>query len=309
MFCEHCGNQISDTAKFCPHCGAKVAAPIPSQGSSQPPSMSGQRLVACTACGSHELRQLSHGVYLCEYCGSRFLVDDDKTITDAEVVDAQVLAAYLKANDYSDKEDYTNELQTLVAVLPLAPNNTVLRNKIGRAYRRLGLNDKALEQYNKAMELDPDNPSSYANIGILNLILDNCSEAKTYLEKALGMIEKNPDSATPGDKATFWGNYAYCVGKMGDKTRAYQLLDKAEKMGYKNGDTMRQLLKQNSSGANTNGQATDAGKDANKKESASGLLGWLILFGAALLWRFNQNTPALIAAIVGVLVLLLGKKK
>ena len=45
MFCENCGHQISDTAKFCSACGHPVGT-APSPGTVAPPCRSSQTRIA-----------------------------------------------------------------------------------------------------------------------------------------------------------------------------------------------------------------------------------------------------------------------
>lgn len=45
MFCENCGHQISDTAKFCSACGHPVGT-APSPGVGAPPNCSSQARIA-----------------------------------------------------------------------------------------------------------------------------------------------------------------------------------------------------------------------------------------------------------------------
>ena len=42
MFCENCGHQISDTAKFCSACGHPVGT-APSPGAEAPPAVPAKR--------------------------------------------------------------------------------------------------------------------------------------------------------------------------------------------------------------------------------------------------------------------------
>ena len=110
-------------------------------------------------------------------------------------------------------------------------NNTVLL-RLGRAYWRLGLPEKAIEYYRIAEELYPGDPIVYSNIGAAYIKLGHYAEAKVQYEKSISLIESDPMSACAEDIAITYGNYALCIGKLGDLTGARENLVKAEQLGY-----------------------------------------------------------------------------
>lgn len=77
-------------------------------------------------------------------------------------------------------ERYNELMQEMTA---LDPSNPDLYNNLGVANAKLGLNDEAIKYYNKAIELNPENPGALINIAVLIL-----SGEKEYNEKmnALG---------------------------------------------------------------------------------------------------------------------------
>ncbi|MFT5435915.1 MAG: tetratricopeptide (TPR) repeat protein [Ulvibacter sp.] len=77
-------------------------------------------------------------------------------------------------------ERYNELMQEMIA---LDPSNPDLYNNLGVANAKLGLKDEAIKYYNKAIELNPENPGALINIAVLIL-----AEEKDYNEKmnALG---------------------------------------------------------------------------------------------------------------------------
>ena len=75
MFCENCGHQISDTAKFCSACGHPVGT-APSPGAVAPPAVPAKRESPRLAmAASHECPEHagSHG---CSECRSLILTPE-----------------------------------------------------------------------------------------------------------------------------------------------------------------------------------------------------------------------------------------
>jgi len=62
---------------------------------------------------------------------------------------------------------------------------------LGLAYRRMGNNEKAVEHYARAIELDPADPKAYINIGPALIDLGQIDEA---ISRYLAGLEQQPDS-------------------------------------------------------------------------------------------------------------------
>ena len=188
------------------------------------------RSMTCEFCGGRKLKKIRKGEYVCEYCGSRFLynADDD---SDDEQVQARLMAVFGKADEYEEKGDLENELQTLVEGLEIAPDDCTLMLKIGRAYRKLGEPKKAYEYYRKAEQLDPTDPVVYNNLGSLYLTQECYAEARPYMEKCMRMIETDPLSASIGEIAVIYNNYALSEGMAGDRNLARKYLKLAKEKG------------------------------------------------------------------------------
>ncbi len=230
MFCIYCGTRLPDNAAFCPACGAKVA--VVKVAEKTRPSGAGLRAAVCAACGSGNLRRIAKGEYLCEHCGSRFYTEEPDDVMSPEEKQAKLLVLFSEANSHAGKGDYQEELRTLSKGLELLPQDCTLLLKLGRACSRLGLIQEALEYYRQAEQANPDDPIVYVNQAVIYLNQDMPAEARPLLEKALAMIDADPLSASAGDVAVTCGNYALCIGKLGDLAGARKYLRMAKAKGY-----------------------------------------------------------------------------
>ena len=231
MFCIYCGTRIPEDAAFCPACGSKVA--VIKVAEKKPPSGSGMHAVMCASCGSSNLKRVGKGEYLCEHCGSRFFTEEADGGMSPEEKKAKLMALFAEAERFAEKDDYGAELGVLSKGLELAPDDVTLLLKLGRACRNLGFQQEAMEYYRKAEQVNPDDPVIYVNQGTAYLMQDMPAEAKPLLEKALAMMDADPMSATKGDIAVTYGNYALCIGKLGDLAGARKYLRIAKEKGHR----------------------------------------------------------------------------
>ena len=228
MFCMSCGAPLPDDAAFCPVCGAKVTGK-PQRADSYLYSLK------CTSCGSSNLRKTGAGEYQCEHCGTKIFIDRQNSGADemsSEEEDAQVAVYVSEAAAFAEKKDYQNEIRMLAKAMELAPDDNLVLLRLGRAYWRHGSMDKAMEYYRIAEKLYPDDPSVYVNIGSVFFKLGHYEEAKEQYEKAIAMIVSDPMSSCAEDTAVAYGNYAYCLGKLGDRKNAKKYLSIAKEKGY-----------------------------------------------------------------------------
>ena len=230
MYCISCGAQVPENAAFCPACGAKVANLPPAETSKAP----GKNLhpIICAFCGGNTLKKVRKGEYLCEHCGSRFFAGDQDGILSPEEVQAKLLAILAEADSFAEKKNYQEELRSLTRGLEVDPEDPTLLLRLGRSCQRNGLMLEAMDYYRRAEAVSPDDPIVYVNQGTLYLRQDLPKEAKPLFEKALAMIEADPMSATAMDTAVTYGNYAWCIGRLGDLQGAKRWLVLAKKKGY-----------------------------------------------------------------------------
>ncbi len=189
----------------------------------------------CTACGANALKK-RNGYYECEFCGSKYEIDQSNRVASKEVTDAKIIALYHKAAEFMLKNEYAQELKTLTEALELDEENDCTLVKMGRCYRMLGFNDKALEMYNKAISINPQNGTAYTNTGTILILQQRWREAAAKYERGLPYIDQSAD-----DYWTAYANYAVAIAKLGNPIRAEQMIKQAEQHGYKNGDGCRNL--------------------------------------------------------------------
>ena len=186
----------------------------------------------CISCGSSNFKKIRRGEYQCEYCGAMLCTDGQKPGEDHEAADAETAVLLSEAQAFAERKDYREELKTLAKAMALSPKNNTVLLRLGRAYWRLDLPDKALEYYRKAEELYPDDPIVYVNIASAFMKQGHYEEAKAQCEKGIAIIESDPMSASADDIAIAYGNYALCLGRLGDKEGAKKYLSVAKKKGY-----------------------------------------------------------------------------
>ncbi len=219
MFCISCGKMLPDNALFCSACGTRVEQKSP------------LFTLKCTSCGSSNLKRLRAGEYRCEHCGTSFF---SKEQSDREEdSDARLVSLLDKAEAYAEKGELQSEHKALATAYSLAPENNDVLLRYGRSYIKLGFPQKAMEYFRKAEALFPEDPVVYVNIGTALLKEGHFAEAKQQYEKGLSIIEEDPASASLGDIAVTYGNYALCVGKLGDRKTARKYLSIAKEKGYR----------------------------------------------------------------------------
>lgn len=188
----------------------------------------------CDGCGGKSFTKKGNQ-YECEYCGSTYTLENDENIVKKTLTDAKVIEYYFEATKYMQKNNYFEELKSLSKALAIDSSNALTLVKLGRCYRNLGMIDKAISTYEKALEFDPQMGTAYTNLGTIYILNKNYREAVTQYEKGLPFISNEDD---------YWvayANYAVAIAKLGDISRAKNMIDEAERHGYENGDRCREL--------------------------------------------------------------------
>lgn len=193
-------------------------------------------LFKCKMCGGDLAQKNGSTVVECEYCGSTYVMENDETIVEKTRTDAKIVEHYLEASKFELKNNHAEELKALSKALDIDPNSALTFVKLGRCYRKLGMQDKAINAYKRALEIDPRMGTAYTNLGTICILNKNYQEAAEQYEKGLHLIEKNED-----DYWTSYANYAIAVAHLGDPAKAESMIKESEQHGYKNGDSCRQL--------------------------------------------------------------------
>src|SRR5580704_6239095 len=96
-------------------------------------------------------------------------------------------------NLYFDAERYTEAIQWYTEAVKLAPDDVNISTDLGVCYYYTNQPDKALEQFNHSLKLDPNHPKTLLNVGIVRAFgkqdLDGAIQAWQQV------IKLAPDSA------------------------------------------------------------------------------------------------------------------
>ena len=90
-----------------------------------------------------------------------------------------------EGDKYYDNEEYDKALESYNKILDIDPNNAEAYYNKGRAYNLLGQFDEAIQEYNKAIILDPPNSDNYNARGNVYYNLGQDDEALKNYDKAI----------------------------------------------------------------------------------------------------------------------------
>ena len=154
-------------------------------------------------------------------------------------VNAMTLEQVLElARRYGDSGLYKQQLDILRHGEELYPQNAEIRNLEGIAWRNLGDCGQAFTCYQKAMELEPDNPVFISNAAIARMSGGDAQEALSLFERALPLLKRANNANYPSALA----NYALALAKCGYSENAVRCLREAEQLGYPNVAGLRSML-------------------------------------------------------------------
>ncbi len=109
--------------------------------------------------------------------------------------------AQLKAEDYFDsglqkhnEENYSQSIEDYDKAIELNPEYVDAYNNRGNAYDDLGEYQQAIEDYDKAIELNPEDPDAYINRGLSYNSLGKYQQATEDYDKAIELNPEDPDA-------------------------------------------------------------------------------------------------------------------
>src|SRR4030043_2391818 len=82
-------------------------------------------------------------------------------------------ALYLIGLSYSKKQMYAEAVEALTQVIQLAPKFPPANFELAICYQNQGENEKALEYFQKTLELDANNPDAAYTAGLIPFELNN----------------------------------------------------------------------------------------------------------------------------------------
>src|SRR5438552_3022526 len=81
------------------------------------------------------------------------------------------------------RNDFAGAVEHLLRSISMYPQFVAAHNALGSAYLNLGQDDKAREEFAKAVSLDDHLPNSYLNLGCAELALKDYSAAEESIQK------------------------------------------------------------------------------------------------------------------------------
>jgi len=124
-------------------------------------------------------------------------------------------------NIYANKGMYDQALEEFQKAVEINPNNFVAHNNIGIIYRKKGQLENAMEEYRKALRVNPNYPLTYNNIGNIYLDRGQYDTAIEYYSKAVNL---DPN------KAGFYENLGEAYKKKGMPQESSKYFEKASEL-------------------------------------------------------------------------------
>ena len=195
----------------------------------------------CSACGGKSFTRLNANTIMCDYCETRFTLDDHQqngsASGSAELRKAKVAALVAQSVAQHDQQNYQEEIKLLLEALEMDEQSSEIWTKLGRAYRLIGLHDDALRCYQQALKLDPNNGPAYGNVGVVYQFKGDYESSMRYLKHGMSLC--NPDSS---DYAILMANLAIATYKSGNHVEGTRLINEAEMRGYANAAAAREQM-------------------------------------------------------------------
>jgi len=158
-------------------------------------------------------------------CIAAILAACVQTLTDEGAVDDQIRSNRAKAHTalataYYGAGQYEVALEEVRIALESVDDYVPAINQLGLIYLALGQIEAAQTQIERAIKLDPNDPSVNNNYGLLLCSLGDEAEGMRYFNKALNdPLYRTPEYA--------YVNAGICAKNMGDYARATQFLGRA----------------------------------------------------------------------------------
>lgn len=141
----------------------------------------------------------------------------------------------LLGNAYSELGEYDKALQEHQKAVKINPIFHKAWVNMGIVYRLTGEYERAESCYMKAIEIEPDYPELYISLGALYIFKDEPERAVEFLKRAIELDRQN---------AIAFANIALAYALCRDFDKADIALEKAIILGYERSEQLRQRIEE-----------------------------------------------------------------
>lgn len=152
-------------------------------------------------------------------------IERNRILEQMNQVDRDFLAnqKFEEANKFYYAKDCEGAIKFYNEVLTFGEYSAVYNNR-GVAYQNLGQNERAIQDFNKAIEFNPNLAEAYNNRGIAYAQLGNFKQAISDVSKAIELDPNDPMR---------YQLRGLCYQKLGDEEKSQADFAKAKELGYK----------------------------------------------------------------------------
>jgi tetratricopeptide (TPR) repeat protein len=165
MYCSECGNKIEDDSKFCGHCGH----PVESDTEKETTIKRDKPIPSSKLTDNQSIVQPSEKKNnLWKWIVGAIVLCVGVIIVFSFIMYRMNQPFYVhfdKGTEYLELGQYQNAIEEYDKAIRLKPNNAGTYYDRGMAYHHLGQYQSAIEDYSKAIELDPKNAEVYNTRG------------------------------------------------------------------------------------------------------------------------------------------------
>lgn len=150
------------------------------------------------------------------------------------------------AKGYDSTGNYQQEILILKSAADLYPQAADVHNLLGIAYRAIGDSKTAIDEYQKALFLEPENAVIIGNRAVALMFAGKPEESYCDFERSLPVLWEQKNAVYP----TALANFASLIGKNGDRDNALSFLQEASAQGYANTAAIHQMIAQSAEAPN-----------------------------------------------------------
>jgi regulator of sirC expression with transglutaminase-like and TPR domain len=174
------------------------------------------------------------GLFIMAAWGIPALIKNWRYRKEAVFASSTAILVCLSIITWTQVRYWQNSITLFEHDLKVTDNNYTAYISRGAAYAALGNNRQAIEDYDKALEIEPKLEKIYNNRGMAYSNLGNYRQAIVDYDKAIGIM---PEDADP------YYNRGFAYWQLDNKQQAIEDLNTAAKLGHENAQKVQQVLK------------------------------------------------------------------